>query len=142
MIPKFRAWHKEKKQMFDVAALFFSRDGRMNVGNFVAGCFVEHYKSDDVKLMQSTGLKDKNGKEIFTGDIVKVQTTSIIDGSKLDFLAYVYFNEEYLAFLIKNLNPIGDFASAKLQEYLKQNREIIGNIHENPEIMAEVKNDA
>lgn len=122
MIPKFRAWHKEKKQMFDVAALFFSRDGRMNVGKFVIGGYVEHYASNHVELMQSTGIEDKNGKEAFNGDIIN-------DGGSVGVIVTVVGKSPAVKLHHKN----GLFSNEQLR--FLQDFEIIGNIHQHPELL-------
>lgn len=69
MIPRFRAWDKEFKEMVQVYALVFDEQ------IIKATCKNGNVVKEDIKnyvLMQSTGLRDKNGKEIFEGDVVKM----------------------------------------------------------------------
>ncbi len=102
----------------------------------------------DVELMQYTGLKDKNGKEIYEGDIVDVKYDTTVWGRKIkyDFLGQVKFgsfeSEEREGcyddiegwYMLTTSDVSGQLKKDSLANHNRR-CEIIGNIHENPELL-------
>lgn len=123
MIPRFRAWDKKFKEMVQVDALVFEE--QIIKVTYKNG----NVAKEDLKnyvLMQSTGLRDKNGKEIFEGDIIGMRD-GLLNG-------VVEFNID-LGMWTNSLLRYNNFERLCS---IADSREIIGNIWEHPEL-AEVK---
>ena len=70
MIPKFRAWHSKTNCMYDVKSIDYTQQ----VVYFGNGLLIP-YSFSDVEVVQGTGDRDMNGKEIFEGDIIEFDDT-------------------------------------------------------------------
>ena len=122
---KFRAWIKEVDEIREVEYINFWK----KMISFPNKFCKEYYLNadfDEIELMQYTGLKDKNNKEIYEGDIVKLRANHGI--------GVVKYYDEWGAFVIEYIKPR---PLAVLGNYYKENIEILGNIYENPELLGE-----
>ena len=90
------------------------------------------FSDDRVIFMQCTGLKDKNGKLIYEGDIAKFKDNITTNGSKTH-IAVIEHNETFNAFMYR-VECMGLFTVNKIQNE-NFDVEIIGNIYENPELL-------
>lgn len=127
MIPKYRAWMKSLKWMCDVTNISFD-------SKFVDICQqgdTERYTEmsvelDEVKIMQSTGLFDKNGKEIFEGDIVDYKGRKAIIKWHGSYASFIYIFVDELQKRVAGWSPL----------YLAYfHFEVIGNKFETPEFL-------
>lgn len=93
-------------------------------------------ENGDYILMQYTGLKDKNGKEIYEGDIILWKDKSPMSDGTLNEIVEVFWSDEFLKWSIKgNLNNAKTYI-ADLYDYSNTEEiEIIGNIYVNKELL-------
>ena len=127
---KFMAWHKEKKILREVFEISFS-GGYVILAGF--GSFGEiEAPIRDVELMQYTGLKDKNGKEIYESDIVSVKY--IYDKRTTD-RAQVVWREDKAGFGLKSLKGLTNEVYELYKITAEHNLEVFGNIYKNPELL-------
>ena len=121
---KFRAWLKYKKEMLDNARPdFFCKQLHYLCDNSAGGQDVLGVSTEDIELMQYTGLKDTNNKEIYEGDIFHI-------GSKKILYVVEWIDCGLKGKQIRNKSCIG-------LDYWKDDIEVIGNIYENPELIEE-----
>lgn len=126
MRPKFRAWDKETKTMIEVSSINFEE--HLILGGYWEFGQTEPIKFDEVILMQSTGLKDKNGQEIFEGDIVNYR------GRK----AIIKWHGSYASFIYRFVDEMHKRNAEWKPLYLSYYHfEIIGNVYENKELVEE-----
>ena len=119
MIPKYRAWDKETKTMNGTAEIYRNRNQEIEL----------RPRDENIILMLSTGLKDKNGKEIFEGDIIRYNI-DVVDIKRHPTLGFYTVLDGREGFFGDGMS-IDDFEE-DVKEFSKT-AEIIGNIYENPE---------
>lgn len=131
MIPKFRAYHKELKVMYEVLAIdFFNKAVTVKFDK-------EHYRIysfDDIILMQFTGLFDKNGVEIFEGDVVQ-STWVDLQGKLYSKIGVVTYRDGYYS--IKYPDDVEKYWWQALGAAIDPL--ILGNIYENPDLLESVE---
>ena len=131
MIPKFRAWDSVEKKF--VEHFFITDNGLIcNMEKPTSG-----YNSpipiekSELILIQSTGLVDKNGKEIFEGDVIAIE----VDDTETPINAKVSQNSKIGVLMFHVFEDNEDVPMVELLEDNSVAFEIIGNIYENPELL-------
>ncbi len=142
---KFRAWVEENKKMYDdvtfdkIEVSWFDPETKQDPDDTEPGCWIligdleANSLLPQAILMQYTGLKDKNGKEIYEGDIV----TTCFDSEKQQVGVVAY-----------RVPPLfGTYEDKRVQDtwlpgealpilcYKEELREVIGNVYENPDLV-------
>lgn len=127
MTPRYRVWIKEEKCFADYIETirYYAKEIDLCWGGI---CESDCFDFEDVIFTQSTGLKDKNGKEIFEGDIVRV----------LDSTYTVFYDNERGSYRLKphddrwNVDYMSNFSHGG-------NFEVVGNIYENKEFLEDME---
>ena len=128
---KFRAWNVEQKQMAKVSSLHSSmnihvsyKKGEEKKGYFFGGNWVgADWNKDNSILMQFTGLKDKNGVNIYEGDVLQSRDELMIISNLDKYLHYDYYSFIFAVMYSES--------HSGLNGQTRNEIEIIGNIHEN-----------
>lgn len=121
---KFQVWDSERKQMYHMSQNRFSF-GLFEGHRAVSWEDVFAEKHDELIPLQYTGLKDRNGKEIYEGDILQDPTG----------VGEVEWVQEHCAFVVFAKNP-NKYHSLESDGTLLYS-EVIGNIYETPELLHE-----
>ncbi len=117
---KFRAWNRKRKKFIKNLIVRFFPDGNIEIKQYKSGNVITKFI-----LMQFTGLKDKNGKEIYEGDFLlttKGMKPFLVKDIRMDTLT--------IARMIKERQDKPNYFTPI---------EVIGNIYENPELLEEKK---
>jgi len=126
---KFRAWLKEEKKMVNVETIDFTDKSiqYLEKNEFINAYLLRRMIFDDIELMQYTGLKDKNGKEIYEGDIL-------------------FFRDENMKYVVVWQDAAFIIKSIEIRKYSEKMCwlddteiccEIVGNIYENKKLLEE-----
>jgi len=146
---KFRAWDKERKEMY-YSDFRIDFNGRIFWWKSEEG--YEDWRHDDtVDLMQYTGIEDKNGKEIYEGDVIFIQDTytetvdvgvgrvPVAQENDPHIVEVMFLGSAFGVRVTENKDTLesGWHAFTTLGEEIDipNNLEVIGNIYENPELL-------
>lgn len=132
MIPRYRVWDKLDKEIYEAGEIHWFR-GEFD---FIGDGITFKRDADEVELMQSTGLFDRNGQEIFEGDIVT-------DGDVISDIKYHQTLGFYMIGKYGFSVPFGQGVDVEYFEefavHVSKTFEVVGNICENPELLEEKK---
>ena len=134
MKPKFRAWDKHGQKMFTNDELIiwngnvYANDSKKLTCNNLKG-----WSIDDEYLMQSTGLCDKEGTEVFEGDIIAIE----VEESETPINAKIFQDNKIGVLMFHVFEDNEDVPMVELLEDNSVAFAVIGNIYENPELLEE-----
>ena len=127
MIPKYRAWHKTWEEMGRTTFIRYKKSGEIAHLSFRGNTYSGLVKLDEIELMQSTDMVDRNGKIIFGGDIVRTAKD-------------VYSEPTYYE-VVRHRGGAYRLESKQhgCELWLRHTDcEVAGNVYENPELLEEL----
>jgi hypothetical protein len=123
---RFRAWHNTWEEMCEVKRIRFDDEGNITTVLVKGEAFGSNAHLEEIELMQSTGLKDKNGKEIFEKDILDYNGRKVI----------VKWHGSYASFIYEFVDELQNRKTEWKPLYLSYYHfKIIGNVYQNPELL-------
>lgn len=129
MIPKFRAYFKQYNRMiYEIAVI---NDDNILVDFYGNGNFEHIFLTDNIKLMQYVGLKDKNGNAIYEGDILTDEGS--FENDCWDYASIKFDETDYTYYL--------SWKNERIYQHITEceNYSVAGNIYENKELLDDDK---
>lgn len=127
---KFKAWDKEHKRWTNYSIA----DDLPRFYDKHTGCWKTDKEGKRFVLSQYTGLKDKNNREIYEGDVIKAISFA-------RWIGVVEYSDENQAFIFDDLDKKYRGKSTVFMNQFDDGFEILGNIYENPKLLKELTND-
>ena len=122
---KFRIWD-------DILKIMFTSQDESNMWKIDALKNGILQPSPNSIVMQYTELKDKNGKDIYEGDIIRS-----LDSENNEIIHFVIYDQENARFALENKNKSDFYSPMQISQQwlIKYEKEVIGNIYENSELL-------
>ena len=142
---KYRGWHTTQKRMFSCEEMVSDQltllpDGRFINVNSASTSLSVIYPKDKFIPLQYTGLKDKNGKEIYEGDIVEykdILSDEFAIDKNSNLIGVINWYEEKAGLVIQQAKENYRGGHYICNWDMAMDIEIIGNIYENPEFLTQ-----